>query len=392
MRRRLLLASGMLPFLTGPSLADANNAKREEKTKPRVFQQPKPDTSLVLPRDHGPHPDFRNEWWYFTGWFKTGNDMPGDEHTQELGIQITFFRSAPDVDLNNPSRFNPAQLLIAHVAVAHPKKGILVHDQIALRAQKGEAEISGSSIECLNISLPKWKLRSKDGSAWYCNIAGHKIGLELSARQTQAPWLQGDNGFSRKGPDPIQSSHYITLPHMQTEGFVTLDGRKLPIQGKFWMDHEWSSTVLAPEAQGWDWVGLLGEDGSSLMAFQIRNKTPGKPPVWTHACLRQANGRTQNFKNVQFNTLKNWKSAKTGTQYPVSQSIQLDGNTYILTPLFDDQELDARMSSGTLYWEGAVQVEMMVGEFKLGNKSETKPQAWGKGYLEMTGYDRPMSL
>lgn len=392
MRRRLLLAGGMLPLLASHGLAGANKAKDGGITKPRAFQQPKPDTLLVLPRDHGPHPEFRNEWWYFTGWFKSGVG----ELAEELGIQITFFRSAPDVDLNNPSRFSPAQLLIAHVAIAHPKKGILVHDQIALRAQKGEAEISGSDIECLNINLPKWNLRSKDGSTWTCSIAGQKIGLQLTAMQTQAPWLQGENGFSRKGPDPIQSSHYITLPHMQTEGFVTLDGKKQPIQGKFWMDHEWSSTVLAPEAQGWDWVGLLGEDGSSLMAFQIRNKTPGKPPVWTHACLRQADGRTRDFKNVQFNTLKNWKSTKTGTQYPVSQSIQLDGNTYILTPMFDDQELDARMSSGTLYWEGAVRVDMVTGEVKSGSKSVSnlgsKPQAWGKGYLEMTGYDRPMSI
>jgi predicted secreted hydrolase len=171
---------------------------------------------------------------------------------------------------------------------------------------------------------------------------------------------------------------------MQTEGHLTLEGKKLPVQGQFWMDHEWSSTVLAPEAQGWDWVGLLGADGSSLMAFQIRNKTPGKPPIWTHASLRGADGSRKDFKNVQFKTLKNWKSTKTGTQYPVSQSIHLDGNTYILTPLFDDQELDARMSSGTLYWEGAVRVEKAT--------TGSGQQPWGKGYLEMTGYDRPMTL
>lgn len=341
------------------------------QSQARLFKHPDPQGSLVLPRDHGPHPDFRTEWWYFTGWFKSG--------TEQLGVQITFFRSAPDVDLSNPSRFNPKQLLIAHVAIADPKKGMLMHDQIALRAQKGEAEISGSSTECLNIRLPKWNLSSKDGSAWNCAIESQKIGLHLQATQTQEPWLQGENGFSRKGPDLKQSSHYITLPHMQSTGFVTLDGKKMPIEGRFWMDHEWSSTVLSPEAQGWDWVGLLGDDGSSLMAFQIRHKTPGKPPVWTHASLRQADGRVRNFKNVQFKTLKNWKSNQTGTLYPVSQSIQLDETTYTLTPLFDGQELDARLSSGTLYWEGAVRV-------MSGNRN------WGNGYLEMTGYDRPMSL
>lgn len=363
-RRRLLLAGGMLPWISPAGLI-CNEAQA------RAFDQPKRSTKLLLPRDHGPHPDFRTEWWYFTGWFKSGSE--------QMGVQITFFRSAPEVDLRNPSRFNPQQLLIAHVAIAQPNKGFLVHDQIALRVQKGEAEISGTPSECLNIRLPKWSLSSKDGQLWSCAIEGKKISLQVRARQTQTPWFQGENGFSPKGPNPMQSSHYITLPHLQAEGFVSLDGLKMEIEGKFWMDHEWSSTVLAPEAQGWDWAGLLGEDGSSLMAFQIRNKTPGKPPVWTHASLRHANGDTQNFKNIQFKALKNWKSNKTGTQYPVSQSIHLDGTTYILTPLFDDQELDARMSSGTLYWEGAVQVE-------------TQAQFWGKGYLEMTGYDRPMSL
>jgi predicted secreted hydrolase len=39
----------------------------------------------------------------------------------------------------------------------------------------------------------------------------------------------------------------------------------------------------------------------------------------------------------------------------------------------DDQELDARATTGTLYWEGAVRVAGSDG---------TK----GRGYLELTGY------
>ncbi|HEX4843747.1 MAG TPA: lipocalin-like domain-containing protein [Limnobacter sp.] len=368
MRRRTLLqalvAGGLMHAL--PLAAQASNT--------RVYAQPSPLRPVQLPRDHGVHLAYRTEWWYFTGWFSSPA-LP-----QPFGVQITFFRSAPDVNVQNPSRFAPDQLLLAHAALAIPNKGKLVHDQIIRRAGSGGANIQTTETEALNLQMPNWRLHTRTGERWECNIQTSALGLNLGMQATQAPWLQGEQGYSRKGPRPEQSSHYITLPHMQCSGQIRVDGKQFPAEGVFWMDHEWSSTVLAPDAQGWDWVGLHGLKGESLMAFQIRHQDSNHPPVWTHGALRQGNGTLRNTSKAGFETLRTWKSTRTGVTYPVVQRVRAAGLELLLEPLMDDQELDARASTGTLYWEGAVRVKTAQGE------------PWGQGYLEMTGYDRPMKL
>lgn len=373
MKRRDLLKAGLgLPLFSRASMALA------EPGLQRVYAQPNASMPPTLPRDHGAHPAFRTEWWYFTGWFES------PALSQPLGVQITFFRSAPNVNVLNPSAFSPKQLLFAHAAVAIPSVGKLKHDQIIRRAGSGGALIQSTNEQVLNIQMPGWQLQSAQGEQWECKIQTPQLSMDLLIEQTQAPWMQGLDGYSQKGPKAEQSSYYITLPHMRSSGTVRLEGKTLPVQGSFWMDHEWSSTVLAPNAQGWDWVGLHGDQGEALMAFQIRDRDHTKPPVWTHAALRQGDGTVRNFSQVTFEVLKRWKSTRTGIEYPVSQRLLLDDLVFELQPLFDDQELDARASTGTLYWEGAVRV-------KSGNaSSNTSP--WGRGYLEMTGYDRPMQL
>lgn len=382
MKRRELLKAGLSwPLswpLTGASLLAAPSLLHADQNLQRVYAQPNPELPPVLPRDHGVHLAFRTEWWYFTGWFESPEiDTP-------FGVQITFFRSAPNIDIRNPSAFAPKQLLFAHAAIALPKAGKLQHEQIIRRAGSGGAEFKTSASEVLNIQMPGWQLQTAQGDEWQCVIQTPQLAMNLSIAQTQAPWLQGRDGYSQKGPLPAQSSYYITLPHMKSSGTIRVNGKTSPVTGSFWMDHEWSSTVLAPNAQGWDWVGLHGNKGEALMAFQIRDRDQTrdntKPPVWTHAALRLADGSVRDFKQVKFDVLRTWKSTRTGIEYPVAQRLQLDDQTFDLEPLFDDQELDARASTGTLYWEGAVRV-----------KSEGA-SPWGKGYLEMTGYDRPMQL
>lgn len=370
MKRRDLLKA----TLAFPTFAGLPHLQVAAKAQERVFAQPNIESKPVLPRDHGPHPEFRTEWWYFTGWFNSPSlDTP-------LGVQITFFRSAPQVQTDNPSRFTPGQLLFAHAAVAMPSHKKLKHDQIIRRAGSGGSSLTTDKNQVLTIQMPGWTLSSVSGDDWVCNIRTPKLEMSLRMKQTRAPWMQGQNGYSRKGPKPEQSSYYITLPHMQSEGTVVVDGKSLEVTGTFWMDHEWSSTVLAPNAQGWDWVGLHGDEGQALMAFQIRDRNAAMPPVWTHAAMQLANGQTKQFKSVQFKATRRWKSTATGIEYPVEQVLEIDGLSLRLEPLFDNQELDARASTGTLYWEGAIQVKTIEG------------LPWGRGYLEMTGYDRPMQL
>src|SRR5512145_2537624 len=43
--------------------------------------------TFSFPADHGPHPDFRSEWWYFTGNVAAANG-------RHFGFQLTFFRVA----------------------------------------------------------------------------------------------------------------------------------------------------------------------------------------------------------------------------------------------------------------------------------------------------------
>lgn len=344
------------------------------KAQGRQYEHPSPMHTPKLPADYGPHPDFKNEWWYFTGWF-TSPTLPAP-----FGMQVTFFRNAPDVDTTNPSRFNPTQLIIGHAAVSLPSKKRLLHAQKVARASYTQDYIR-SGDKALDLQLSNWSLRSDTGASWQCEVLTDQFQVQWNATQTQKPWFQGLNGFSQKGPKLSESSYYITLPHLAVKGSLQVDGKSHAFEGSFWMDHEWSSTVLSPNAAGWDWVGLQGDSGQSIMAFRIRPKNPAEPSIWRYAAKRHGDGRLQVYNQVKFETLEQWQSPRTGIRYPVSQALHLDDETYTLHPLFADQELDARASSGNQYWEGAVRVT---------GPSDNQP--WGKGYLEMTGYDRPMSL
>jgi predicted secreted hydrolase len=324
---------------------------------------------LSFPQDFGAHPRFRIEWWYVTGWLETPDKKP-------LGFQVTFFRSATDHDAANPSRFAPKQLIIAHAAVSDPALGKLLHDQKSAREGFGLAYAKEGNTD---VKLGDWRfVRNADGS-YQASVTAREFSLNLSLSPSQGPMAQGDNGFSRKGPKPQQASYYYSEPHLKVSGNVTRNGTPLAVNGTAWLDHEWSSSVLDPNAAGWDWVGANLDDGSALMAFQIRGKDGSK--LWAHATLRDAAGRMTHFSpdQVRFMPRRKWRSPRTNAAYPVATRIETGAVVWQLTPLQDDQELDSRQSTGAVYWEGAVTVTR-------------DGQAAGRGYLEMTGYVKPMKL
>ncbi|MEN3355189.1 MAG: hypothetical protein V7640_3347, partial [Betaproteobacteria bacterium] len=118
-RRRLLSA---LPFLPS-SLSRAAVERGVER--PRLtpdasrltqYAQVVPGYRLRFPQDEGSHPAFRTEWWYITGWL----DTPA---RAARGFQITFFRTRPAIDENNPSTFTPRQIIIAHAALSDVSHG-----------------------------------------------------------------------------------------------------------------------------------------------------------------------------------------------------------------------------------------------------------------------------
>jgi predicted secreted hydrolase len=336
-----------------------------------VFQPVEPGITLHFPADHGAHPGFRTEWWYFTGWLKSADG-------RDLGFQVTFFRTRPEGATDNPSLFTPTQVIFAHAALSDPAERHLLTGQRIARQGFG---LAGAAIGNTDIILDDWSLlRSHDGQ-FTAKVAGEAFSLDLTLTPTQPVLTQGENGFSRKGPAPGDASYYYSMPHIKVGGMITENGRPQAVTGEAWLDREWSSSYLDPEAVGWDWLGINLQDGGAVMLFQIRNKTGGK--VWAGGSWRTKAGELTNLgrDQVSFTPGRIWHSARTGGDYPVAPTAQviLDGKPTLfnVTPLFDDQELDSRLSGGPVYWEGAV---------TIGGGAE------GRGYLELTGYAGKLKL
>jgi predicted secreted hydrolase len=327
---------------------------------------------LVFPRDHGAHPETRTEWWYATGWL-------GQAEQPTHGFQVTFFRSRTGLAQDNTSRFAARQLLFAHAAVtvlgAGGKPGQHLHDQRIARwsgdpvAALGAARLAGGAV-----TLQGWSLRDT-GSAWQAVVQGRDFALNLQLARTQPLLLQGEGGYSRKGPDEGQASHYISEPQLVTRGSVTAQGRSTPATaGQAWMDHEWSDEILHPQAVGWDWIGINLFDGSALTAFVLR-RADGSA-LWAGGSWRRAGEAAQAFgpDGVRFSPGRRWRSPSSAANYPVEWTVDTPAGRYTLRALMDAQELDGRGSTGTVYWEG------------LSELIDAQGRRVGLGYLEMTGY------
>ena len=328
-----------------------------------------PGRPLEFPRDYGAHPQYRTEWWYVTGWLETGGGKP-------LGFQVTFFRSRPDIDQGNPSRFAPSQLLFAHAALSDPGLGHLIHAQRAARAGFGLAEAEAGDTD---VHLGDWSLVRKADGPYRIRIEGREMQFDLTLTPTQPVLPEGDAGYSRKGPQAGQASYYYSQPQLEASGTVSRDGRRQSVRGRAWLDHEWSTAMLAKDAVGWDWIGINLDDGGALMAFRIRDRAGHA--LWTQATLRRGDGTKVAIAAdaVSLAPLRRWRSPRTGAEYPVQMHVAAGGLAFDLVPLQDDQELDARSSTGNVYWEGAVTAV-----------SGGKPI--GRGYLELTGYFQPLRL
>ncbi len=336
---------------------------------PPSFSPVVPGQLLAFPRDFGAHPSFRTEWWYVTGWLHGVDERP-------VGFQVTFFRSATGHDRANPSRFAPRQLIIAHAALSAPHVGKLLHAQDSAREGFGIAFAKEGDTD---VKLGDWRLKRTDGGNYQAEVGAREFALSLTLVPKQAPLLQGDNGYSRKGPQAAQASYYYSEPQLQVSGTVTRNGKAIKVTGKAWLDHEWSTTVLDPDAAGWDWVGANLDDGSALMAFQVRRKDGTR--LWAHGALRDAAGRITRFSpdQVRFAPQRTWRSPRTNAVYPVATRLDTGSIAWQLAPLQDDQELDSRQSTGAVYWEGAVSITR-------------DGKTAGRGYLEMTGYVKPLKL
>lgn len=211
-------------------------------------------------------------------------------------------------------------------------------------------------------------------------IEAEDFAFELEFHPDRPPVENGRGGFSQKAPDPLNASYYYSRPQLAVRGTLRVDGRDHAVEGRAWLDHEWSSEILPENARGWDWVGINLHDGGSLMGFQMRDANGNA--IWGAGTVGDAQGATQTLgpETLRFTPLRHWRSPRTGIEYPVEWALELkDGRRFVIRPLLDDQELDSRASTGAIYWEGAVRL------YAVEPTGEVHKEI-GEGYLEMTGY------
>jgi len=351
-----------LVLLGGVALAQTDRS--------RPFPKAEPGYVLEFPRDEGSHADFRTEWWYLTGWLE-------DDAGKQFGFQVTFFRRRPGIDETNPSRFAAKQLLFAHASLSDLREGRLLRDERTARAGFGLAEAQEGA---MNVYIDDWRLqrRGTDGVI-HAAVATDDFVFDLALQTEQTPLLQGHNGYSQKGPGREAASHYYSVPHLQATGSVAIRGKRFAVRGSAWLDHEWFDLVLDEAARGWDWTGLNLNDGSAVMAFRMRD-AQGRERWASGTWRERGDTRTFGRDEIDWLPVRRWRSGRTGVEFPVEWQLRIGERTIRLRPLLDDQENDARGSTGTLYWEGPVRAFDEAG------------RAIGRGYLELTGYGDPIRM
>ena len=340
-----------------------------------------PPRTLAFPRDHGSHPELRTEWWYITG--------HAQAQGQPWGFQLTFFRSRVDATQNLQSAFAAKQLLFAHAAITDVQGQRLLHDQRIARTGFGVAQASEADTR---IRLQDWTLERHDAahdkpglatSRYTTQIISREFALSLQFDSTQPVLLQGQQGLSRKGPDAEQASYYYSQPQLAVSGSLTVGRQRMavtPGSGRAWMDHEWSEALMHPEAVGWDWIGMNLHDGSALTAFRLR-RADGST-VWAGGSFRAPGRAAQIFDThaVVFTPERFWASPRSAARYPVRWRVDTPAGRFGVHALLDAQELDSQGSTGAIYWEG------------LSELRDAGGRTVGRGYLEMTGYAKPLRL
>ena len=386
MRRRPFLA-GLLPAALGwqpDALADAPVAPN-----PPLGVSHR---ALRFPADHGSHPDTHVEWWYITGWLQSGRGADtAAAAAPEFGFQVTFFRTRTDLAADSASRFAARQLVFAHVALtdlsAGAKGGGSLHDQRVAREGFDIAQTPAASGPQL-VRLRDWSLQRLEPGAngdhrtrLRIAVRADRFALALDLEGTQPVLLQGVDGYSQKGPDPVEASHYYSEPQLAVRGRVERAGASArDVGGRAWLDHEWSNQYLASAAVGWDWIGFNLHDGAALMAFRLRR--PDGSAVWAGGSYRSAAGELRNFgaDEVRFEPQRRWTSPRTQASYPVDWIVTTPAGRWRVLTLQDDQELDSRHSTGSVYWEGLSALKTEDG------------RTVGLGYLELTGYSGKLRL
>ena len=349
---------------------------------PPAFRAATQGYAWSFPRDHLPHPGYRNEWWYFTGTLESV-DPPG----RRLGYQLTFFRvgllpAPPALD----SAWAASDAIMVHLAVTDVSGGSHRFSEVLWRAMPLLGGFGGRSGEPIAWAVAppgtagRWTLRLEPDGAFRLVAEDRARGLavDLRAVPSRAPVLQGPDGLSRKAPDPAYASLYASIPRLATEGRVTAGGRSFAVRGTSWLDQEFGSSQLAPAQVGWDWFGLRLADGRDLMLYVLR-RADGSAD-WRTATIAAPGGAARLLAPEAW-TVKStgrWRSPATGAEYPSGWELDAPGEGIRLRvePEVRDAENRSSLADGLFYWEGPVRVV------------DAQGRPAGDGYAELTGYGR----
>jgi predicted secreted hydrolase len=341
------------------ALRAANDEGYAKVLQPRVFQ---------FPADHGPHPEFRTEWWYFTGNLET------EEH-RHFGFQLTFFRSALAPTMpERRSAWATRQAWLAHFTVSDIAGGTFHSFE---RWSRGALGLAGAQAEPFRVWIKDWTAASVTDRTFPVRLSAavDPVAIDLVLQPGKPPVLQGERGLSRKSAEPGNASYYYSLTRMPASGSITVEGERFAVNGLAWMDREWSTSALGKDQVGWDWFSLQLSDGWDLMLYRLRRKDGTADPASSGTLIGpQGKSRALNLSDFQILSSGEWRSPRSGARYPARWRLRIPREDLDLEfrPLLADQELDVSFR----YWEGAVSIE---------GTHRGRP-IQGHGYVELTGY------
>jgi len=326
---------------------------------------------FVFPDDHGSHPEYRSEWWYFTG------NLAG-ERGRHFGFELTFFRYAlapDDAAREGASAWRANQVWMAHFAITDTEGGRFVARERLTREALG---LAGAAADPLKIWVKDWTAAGEavdDELTLRLDARDDAIALRLDLRSTVRHVAHGDGGLDTKGAGSGNASYYYSVPRLAANGQVTVEGETFAVSGLAWLDREWSTSSLDPGTEGWDWFALHLSDGSSLMFYRLRGQG-GEATPYSGGSLVHADGVRVPLAagDATLTVLEHWTSDSSGVRYPVAWRLTAPkaGITLDVRPYLENQELDLSVR----YWEGAVRI---AGEGPGGPLT-------GQGYLELAGY------
>ena len=357
-------SSRALPFLLALGLA--LNAPATDDP----YRLALPNYRFDFPRDHFNHPEFRTEWWYYTGNVRTAEG-------RRFGFELTFFRQAVD---RQPAEnvWDLKDVWMAHLALSDIQGKQFLHTERLNRAGPG---VAGADLNQRRVWNGNWQAQwtfdpsIAGGSTQMLQAVADRFSFELSLKAEKPPVINGRNGVSQKAEGAGRASHYISFTRLATTGVIVLDGKRFSVEGVSWMDHEFFSHQMDASQTGWDWFSLQFDGRTELMLFRLRRANGSMDP-YSAGTYVDAQGHARYLAANDFTLTpgKTWTSAAIGGRYPVEWAIEVPSlglKAAIHTPL-----LQQEITGGTSYWEGAIDI----------NATQLGRPLRGVGYLEMTGY------